>query len=235
MNRRWPQDFDRKGVQHLLKTAGRAREAAPRMDLLSAAFIGRPYQSPILIGSAQSPEVFSARTDRFDCVTYIETVLALSSADAVHHFPQKLRQLRYASGQVEWNRRNHYMTEWIRHNLRNGAIQRVSGLEATNRKTRTLDVVPGLAARRVSFNCIPKKRLLKAADKLKTGDLIFFASTRKHLDVFHCGIVINNGHGLRLRHASRSRGAVVEQSLPEFLNINRMAGVIVVRPAEPLR
>ncbi len=33
-----------------------------------------------------------------------------------------------------------------------------------------------------------------------------------------------------MRHASRSRGFVVEQELSEFLKANRMAGVIVARP-----
>jgi len=66
---------------------------------------------------------------------------------------------------------------------------------------------------------------------LDTGDLMFFASTRKHLDVFHCGVLVRDGDRLRMRHASRSRKGVVEQDLDEFLKNNRMAGVIAVRPA----
>jgi hypothetical protein len=64
---------------------------------------------------------------------------------------------------------------------------------------------------------------------LQTGDLIFFASTRKHLDVFHAGIIVR-GKKVSLRHASRSKGSVVEQELSEFLKANRMTGVIVMRP-----
>jgi hypothetical protein len=63
------------------------------------------------------------------------------------------------------------------------------------------------------------------------GDLIFFASTRKQHDVFHCGIIVRDGDRVLMRHASRSRGGVVEQDLEEFLKANRMAGVIVVRPS----
>jgi cell wall-associated NlpC family hydrolase len=74
--------------------------------------------------------------------------------------------------------------------------------------------------------------LLRNSHKIETGDLIFFASTRAHLDVFHCGILIRNGHGVLLRHASRSKGSVVEQPLGEFLKQNRMAGAIVVRSTE---
>jgi hypothetical protein len=65
---------------------------------------------------------------------------------------------------------------------------------------------------------------------MQSGDLIFFASTRGNLDVFHAGIIVRDGNRVLMRHASRSHGFVVEQELGEFLKANRMAGVIVVRP-----
>jgi cell wall-associated NlpC family hydrolase len=70
----------------------------------------------------------------------------------------------------------------------------------------------------------------RLAAHLQSGDLIFFASTRRNLDVFHAGIIVRDGKSVLMRHASRSRGSVVEQELGEFLRANRMAGVIVVRP-----
>jgi cell wall-associated NlpC family hydrolase len=72
--------------------------------------------------------------------------------------------------------------------------------------------------------------LRRLAAHLQSGDLIFFVSTRKNLDVFHAGIIVRDGKSVLLRHASRSRGVVVEEELSEFLKANRMAGVIVVRP-----
>ena len=71
--------------------------------------------------------------------------------------------------------------------------------------------------------------------ELQTGDLIFFASIRKNLDIFHCGIIVRDGKRILMRHASRSSGGVVEQNFDEFLKANRMAGVIVVRPVEEER
>jgi len=67
---------------------------------------------------------------------------------------------------------------------------------------------------------------------LQSGDLIFYVSTRRHLDVFHAGIIVRDGRGVFMRHASRSRGRVVEQEMSEFLAANRMAGIVVVRPQE---
>ena len=72
-------------------------------------FLGLPYSST-LIGSAQQPEVFVASLDRFDCVTYIETVVALARASNAAQFAEFLRHLRYDHGRVAWEKRNHYMT-----------------------------------------------------------------------------------------------------------------------------
>jgi cell wall-associated NlpC family hydrolase len=93
-------------------------------------------------------------------------------------------------------------------------------------------MVPGLPPRKQRFSCVPKRRLGKIAGNIQSGDLIFFASTRPHLDVYHCGIVIRDGERLLMRHAARSQGGVVEQDLSTFLKANRMAGVILARPVE---
>jgi hypothetical protein len=126
------------------------------------------------------------------------------------------------------------MTGWIRSNLRSGALQRLSlpGVPLVL-KERTLDIVPGLAPVSASFSCVPKAAIAKLVPRMQTGDFIFFASIRKHLDVFHCGIVVRNGSKVLVRHASRSCGVVVEQDLKDFLKANRMAGVLVAR-ARPL-
>ena len=232
MTRPQPQGFDTRRVERLLKAAGGASRAGSRVDVISAKLLGKPYQSNSLIGSADTPEVFTVSTDRFDCVTYIETVFALARSRDAGSFVDVLRRIRYADGKVEWSFRNHYMTEWIRNNVRSGWLRRTPALTADVAKDRLLTVVPGLSPHRAKFHCIPKKALLRHSDKIETGDLIFFASTRKHLDVFHCGILIRNGDRVLLRHASRSKGGVVEQPLEEFLKQNRMAGAIVVRSTE---
>ena len=123
------------------------------------------------------------------------------------------------------------MTRWIRNNVRNGIIRPVS-MPAVPllRRERVLNVVPGLAALRTRVKCVPKLAVPRLEPHLQSGDLIFFASTRRNLDVFHAGIIARNGKRVLMRHASRNQGFVVEQEFSEFLKANRMAGVIVVRP-----
>jgi hypothetical protein len=203
-----------------------------RIEVLSRYLLGRPYKTDPLIGAAGTPEVFTTSLEEFDCVTYIETVVALARSSGVDEFLAWLRKIRYAEGRVEWKCRNHYMTGWIRNNVRLGALRRVPANVVPVTKERTLNVVPGLSPRKVRFDCVPKPAIGKLQSHFKTGDLIFFGSTRKHLDIFHCGILVRDGERLLMRHASRSRKGVVEQELSEFLKNNRMAGVIVVRPTE---
>jgi len=52
-------------------------------------------------------EVFVTRDDRFDCVTFCETVLAAAKAQDVASFEAELRAIRYRKGVVEWRERNH--------------------------------------------------------------------------------------------------------------------------------
>ncbi len=227
--------LSRRRVEQLLSKTKRYRSAGNRIEVLSRQFVGYPYQINPLIGSAEIPEIFTVSLDGFDCVTYIETILALSLAANADGFLKWLRTIRYENGRIEWERRNHYMTGWIRSNMRAGALQRLSLSNLpTVVKERTLDGVPGLPPVHARFSCVPRRGITKLAKRLETGDLIFFASTRKHLDVFHCGIVVRDDARILVRHASRSRGGVVEQELAEFLKANRMAGVIIARPKESL-
>ena len=159
--------------------------------------------------------------------------MALARAATVDDFIEGLRKIRYQHGRIQWEQRNHYMTFWIRNNVREGIISPVAtpAIPVLSRE-RLLNVVPGLASKLTRVKCVPKLEVMRRAAYLRSGDLIFFASTRKHLDVFHTGIIVSDGKYPLMRHASRSQGFVVEQNLSEFLKANRMAGVIVVRPRE---
>src|ERR1700732_1585260 len=226
-----PRGLSRRHVEQLLSETKHVDSASRRIDFLSRQFLGHPYQPNPLIGSADTVEVFTASFDGFDCVTYIETIVALARASNVDDFTEWLRRIRYERGRIQWERRNHYMTFWIRNNVRKGIIRPVSmpAVPILSRE-RVLNVVPGLVAQRTRVKCVPKPAVPRLEPHLQSGDLIFFASTRKNLDVFHAGIIARNGERVLMRHASRSQGFVVEQELGDFLKANRMAGVIVVRP-----
>jgi hypothetical protein len=226
-----PRGLNRQRVEQLLSEAKYDRSAVSRIDILSRQFLGHCYKPNPLIGSADADEIFVAALDGFDCVTYIETVVALARSANVDDFIEWLRKIRYEHGRIQWKQRNHYMTFWIRNNINKGIIRPVSTLTIPMiSRERTLNVIPGLAAQPTCLQCVPKRALPRLEPHLLTGDLMFFVSTRKNLDVFHAGIIVRDGKRVLMRHASRSHGLVVEQELSEFLKANRMAGVIVARP-----
>ncbi|MBV8359968.1 MAG: DUF1460 domain-containing protein [Deltaproteobacteria bacterium] len=233
MNHAQPLGLSRRRVEQFLSETKHDHCAGSRVDMLSRHFLGYPYKPNPLIGSADTAEVFTASLDGFDCVTYIETILALACASNVDEFIEWLRKIRYEQGRIQWERRNHYMTLWIRNNVREGIVKSISmpAVPIVSRE-RVLNVVPGLAAQQTRVECVPKPAVQRLAAYLQSGDLIFFVSTRKNLDVFHTGIIMRDGKRMLMRHASRSQGFVVEQELSKFLKANRMAGVIVVRPQE---
>jgi hypothetical protein len=233
MNDAPPRGLTRRRVDHLLAKTKDNRSTAGRIHALSGHFLGSPYQANPLIGSADTCEVFTASLDGFDCVTYIETILALARASNVDDFVEWLRKIRYEHGRIQWERRNHYMSRWIRNNVREAILRPVSiRAVPTLLRERLLNVVPGLDPQRTRLKFVPKVAVPRLEPHLQSGDLIFFGSTRKHLDTFHCGIIVRDGKRTLMRHASRSQGGVVEQDLSDFLKTNRMAGVIVVRPHE---
>ena len=231
-----PRGLSRRRVDQLLSKIKRDRSAASRIDVLSRHFLGRSYKPNPLIGSSDTAEVFTAALDGFDCVTYIETVVALARASNTNDFTDWLRKIRYEQGRIQWDRRNRYMSLWLRNNVRNRILKPISmSTLPTVSRDRVLNVVPGLDPQRTRIKSVPKAAVPRLERHLQTGDLIFFASTRKNLDIFHAGIIVLDGKKVLMRHASRSQGSVVEQELSEFLKANRMAGVIVVRPQQVSR
>src|SRR6266849_10370488 len=101
-----PRALSRRHVAQLLSETKYDRSTGSRIDVLSRHFLGHSYKTNPLIGSADTAEVFTASFDGFDCVTYIETVLALSRASSVNDFTDSLRKIRYDRGRIQWERRN---------------------------------------------------------------------------------------------------------------------------------
>src|SRR4029450_4576232 len=91
---------------------------AARVESISGRFLGYPYLAHSLVGSVDTPEVFNDSLKGFDCVTYIESVMALVYADKTRNYPSILKKLRYSDGRVEWRRRNHYITQRLRDSAR---------------------------------------------------------------------------------------------------------------------
>jgi hypothetical protein len=201
-----------------------------RIAWISEYFLGRSYVEGSLGGGPNSPEELRVSLEAFDCVTYIEVVLALARTQTTDEFIDAIRRIRYKDGEVDWFHRNHYMADWAQNNEELGFIANLTAGPLTADKTCTLDLIAGLPAKTSSFHYFPNQSLGAIVEQVETGDLIFFVSTRTTLDVFHTGLLVKREGNTGVRHATRTAKAVIEQDLSEFISQNIMAGFILLRP-----
>ena len=197
----------------LLSTVhGMDREA--RLTLLSGMLLDRPYRPNPLVGDAEQDEQLVSRLDSFDCVTFVESVWALAEAEDPDGLVPALQALRYHDGRIAWSRRNHYTSQWIARNEEAGLLERV-GVDRWTRvgEPRTLSALASHPPVAWDPVCLPVD------------------STRDDLDVFHVGLLIATSP-LRLRHAGRSAGRVVDEPLTAFLERNDTPGLLVARATD---
>ena len=223
---------DRRQIEKLIADARSQDGIGAKMKLISARLLGLSYIVQPLKGSLTTPEEFVVRLDGFDCVTYIETVLALAGAQDVNSFLNRLRTLRYANGEVSYATRLHYTTDWSKANIQRGYLQDVTQGAETVERTKVLSKLAGFQSRTESFRFFPKAQLNAIKETLQDGDLIYFVSARQGLDTYHVGLLLWVGDQLVMRHAARSQHKAVEQPLADFIKANRMSGFIVARPLE---
>lgn len=220
-------------ITKLIGEASRLPAVAQRIGFISHALLGSPYRAYTLIGGPRRSEHFVVRDDVFDCVTYLETVLAAARARDVSEYQSQLRLIRYRDGDVTWRARHHYFADWCSDNVANKVCRPVL-LPGSEAVTKRLNSEPGLPPQRSVMIMLPTAALLAHKSQLATGDIIGFMSRRPGLDYFHSGfIVVDDRGGLWLRHAAQSRRRVLDQPLTRFLRDNRTQAVTVLRPREP--
>jgi hypothetical protein len=219
-------------IAELIAKSRQYPEISQRIDVISQALLGHRYQADTLIGGPRKAEVFVARDDRFDCVTFCETVLAAARGHDLPSFETELRAIRYREGVVEWRARNHDFAAWCDRNVAGGQVRPVA-ISGSVEIKKTLLVPATLGRRSYVIMGIPSKTLLSARNELQRGDVVGFVSHRSWLDYFHTGFVTFDGKGeLLLRNASQSRGRVIDQPMKSFLDANGVRYVTVWRPQD---
>jgi hypothetical protein len=219
-------------IGRLIGEAKALPRVSERIDFISAKLLGVRYEGFTLIGGPKQPEKFVVRDDAFDCVTYCEVVLAAALARNLEQFGIALRRIRYDQGAVQYERRNHYFADWCRRNVDNGICRPVA-VEPSMVIDKTVAWHREFGNHRVSMVTIAKATMLEKAKLLAAGDIIGFTSGRPNLDYYHTGLIaFGKGGELLLRHASQSRGRVVEETMMAFATANPVKSVTLLRAAE---
>lgn len=235
MSEKQPHRAPSSEIAAALEEVDGTRSLPDRLLRLSARFLDRPYAASTLVGGKDSPETLVTRLDKFDCVTYVESVVALARSHRHDAYARRLAELRYLNGRIRWRDRNHYMNRWIARNVRAGLVERVlpdAWVWADG--WRSLDGIDGYPCQEWRPRYLPTDAVPALVDAATPGDIVAFVSTKPNLDTFHVGLLVpttvKKKPGLAIRHASQSAGKVVEQELGAFLASNDVPGMLIARP-----
>lgn len=108
-----------------------AQEATPehRCQRICDYFLGRLYEGGCL-GEGDGADIDQMplyRTDCFDCVTWVNTVLALMQSHDLHSFEEAMRMMNYDQGDASYIKRRHIMsTQWNPWNELRGVLCNVT-------------------------------------------------------------------------------------------------------------
>lgn len=98
---------------------------AQRLFDVSNGFLSKPYCLGALGEGLQGQydQYPLYRTDAFDCLTFVETVLAISLAHNLESFKQRIKKIRYRKGNVSFISRNHFTDlDWNKNNQKEGIL-----------------------------------------------------------------------------------------------------------------
>jgi len=229
-----------------LRAGGLARAASPiggsavRVGELAA---GTPYEPSTLEaylragGSPSGREPLTLSLTRFDCVTLVESCLAVArvagdqGAPTWDRFGRQIERMRYRGGERRgYTSRLHYFSEWIADGAKRGLVRdlgtELGGVEDRRPlrfMTQHRASYPAFADEHVfreigaterrldgrPRRVVPTARIPELADRIETGDVLAFATAIPGLDVTHAAFAYRDATGvLRVLHAPLSGGVV---------------------------
>jgi hypothetical protein len=116
----------REEAQTYLDRSQNISEIPARLDTFSKMFIGKPYGFGGPLGEGPTGRYDQDplyRFDTFDCTTYVETMVSLALSRSASEFESKINEIRYADGEVDYLKRNHFTDLWwIPNNIKNGLL-----------------------------------------------------------------------------------------------------------------
>ncbi|NLZ94219.1 MAG: DUF1460 domain-containing protein [Bacteroidales bacterium] len=202
-------------------------------------FIGTPYVESTLDKADEEQLVINL--EEFDCVTYVENVLALSLSAKSNEFnfdsfKKQLQDIRYRNGEVvDYASRLHYTSDWIYENeinnrLKNSSLQLLGRREtkeinfmSTHRSAykqlahddamlHKIEETEKHMNARGGFYYLPKQDIAAKAAEITHMALVGFVTTIDGLDTTHVGFAYQKDGQLTFIHASSGKVEVIVDS-----------------------
>jgi hypothetical protein len=207
-------------------------------------------------------EPLTLSLSRFDCLTLVESCLAVARVverkgePTWDGFGQEVQRMRYRGGKrLGYTSRLHYFSEWITDGQERGLCRDLGAELGGVEDVRPLRFMtehrasyPALSDdhvfREISAiergldgrprRMVPGDRIADVADRIKSGDVLGFATAIPGLDVTHTAFAYRGTDRiLRVLHAPLSGGVVevTRKTLPEYVAaIRRATGILIARP-----
>jgi hypothetical protein len=237
---------------------GEAITVENRIEENSKIYLGYPYlKNPLGEGFGYDKDPLY-NLNGFDCVTYVETVLALSTTDSEEEFKAKMNEIRYKDGDVNFLNRNHITSiDWNINNEANGIlIDKTVQLFPKNFKILETEIDKGAwfqKTHNLSVN-FPKKisrlpylpinSIIKETtllNRIRSGSIINIVRSNwplhnigTRLDISHQGFAIRKNGVLYFREASSLKKMVVEIPMQKYIssmkNVNTVRGINILEP-----
>jgi hypothetical protein len=231
------------------------------MQSISEYFLGNPYQENLLDKTKEEKLVITLKG--FDCVLFVETVLAIARGIAIKDYSyerlvKNIENQRYWHGEMAgYCSRLHYFSSWIADNDKRGNVKDIAqdlGGIPLNKKLNFMsqhrNSYPQIANDQSSYQClvdvenrinqlkinyIPQAKIRSIYSQLQPGDIIAVATDIKGLDVTHTGLVYRNDDGnIGFIHASPAGKVTIAYDLSRYISrVENSIGILVARPVDP--
>ena len=254
---------DQKRIETILtKYAKNDTSPSSLIIALAREIKGVPYVAKTL--ENDSIENLVINTRQLDCTTYVENVLALylcikNQKLTFSDYCSFLKNIRYVGGKVSYPTRQHYFTEWIDENTKDGYVEEIQSpnppftakqlLKINFMSTHTQfypmlknnpELVKPIAKMesRLSGNIyrfIPKASIANTQlfrSTIHDGDIIAIVTSKGGLDTSHIGIAVWHKDGLHMLNASQIHKKVVEEPMTLYQYMQKhpsQTGIRIVR------
>ncbi len=250
-------DADTIVINDLLKKGHESglSDANALVEFYARQLLGTPYVAHTL---EADEEVLTINIHELDCLTFIETLYALTRAtldnrSSWRDYADNIENVRYRGGKMgDYSSRIHYMSEWIIDNhMRGNLVEVTPDLPHADFMVKNIDYmtthpsqyrqlkndsamvekIRHFELRNHRFPYLKRSWLNDKGVKaaLKSGDFISLVTKNEGLDVSHNGIVIMEKGEPYLLDASMSGGKVMLEAKPLYKYLERSKTNIGVR------
>jgi hypothetical protein len=208
---------------------------------IAESFIGANYKADTL--NIKYPEELIVNLREFDCVTFIENVLAIclcikSNQLTFQDFCKQLTFIRYRQHtDISYSSRLHYFVDWLSDGEKKGFLTNTSGPSNLKKELNLLSQNLALPEEVAliqnqekllsikELNYFDKKSLEKTETKkfLESGDIIGFVAQNNNIDYTHTAFLLQekNDEEFTFIHASslNKKVEIYKGSLNEYLRL----------------